>query len=531
MADLTPNAVASTSPYEGSAWTAPPPAALASRFPQLEILEMLGQGGMGAVYKARQAKLDRLVAVKILPAPVGRDPAFAERFAREARALAKLSHPQIVAVHDFGESDGQYYLVMEYVEGMNLRQLLRSAQLPTESALPILLQICEALQFAHDEGVVHRDIKPENILVDKRGRVKIADFGLAKLLNRPPAGQVLTGSQQVMGTPHYMAPEQMEKPLEVDQRADIYSMGVVFYEMLTGELPLGQFVPPSQKAPIDPNLDRIVLQALAREPQRRFQHISELKMAVEQVVRGTPTGTRSGQGGTMSPRFAWVREVGVRGFAGLRLLGWPGGWQQLFGTTGGWALLVCLAGVAVGFIPWIRIDVTTPTNTFGFTSFTVSGAGGSTWQNAFENWQGITATVTFGVLALLLYLAGRREQHPRWQPVPLLLAGLTNIVVVSWLLWELAHPPEPKVTQTTASADNPLFPLQQMLGGMLANMVQQMVKVTPQAGPYVALGLGISLLLLAACSAYVTRRRSWTPTVAQRVLPLSGSTPSKFPAP
>jgi serine/threonine protein kinase len=244
---------------------------LARHFPHLEILELLGQSGMGVVYKARQPKLDRLVALKILPPETGRDPAFAERFAREARALAKLTHPRIVGIYDFGQSDGLFYLLMEYVDGVNLRSLLRQGRLKPEEALRIVPQICEALQDAHEEGVVHRDIKPENILLDRKGRVKIADFGLAKLLGPKTSDSVLTGSRQVMGTPHYMAPEQMEKPLQVDHRADIYSLGVVFYEMLTGELPLGRFDPPSRKVAVDGWLDGVILRALEKEPERRYQ--------------------------------------------------------------------------------------------------------------------------------------------------------------------------------------------------------------------------------------------------------------------
>ena len=144
---------------------------LFGQFPQLEILELLGKGGMGAVYKARQPGLDRFVAVKILPPEVGRDAAFAERFLREARALARLSHPNIVAVHDFGQTGGLYYFVMELIDGANLRQAMQARQLQPQQALALVPQICDALQYAHDEGVVHRDIKPENILLDKRGRV------------------------------------------------------------------------------------------------------------------------------------------------------------------------------------------------------------------------------------------------------------------------------------------------------------------------------------------------------------------------
>ena len=261
---------------------------LAGRFPQLEILELVGRGGMGAVYKARQRELDRIVAVKILPPEVGRDPSFAQRFTREARALARLSHPNIVAVHDFGQTGGLYYFVMEFIDGTNLRQAMLAGQLQPQQALAIVPQICDALQYAHDEGVVHRDIKPENILLDQRGRVKIADFGLSKLIASGEATPelTLTGTHQVMGTVRYMAPEQLEGAKAVDHRADIYSLGVVFYEMLTGELPLGRFAPPSQKVQVDVRLDEVVLRALAKEPQRRYQQASEVKTAVEAIPRG-----------------------------------------------------------------------------------------------------------------------------------------------------------------------------------------------------------------------------------------------------
>ena len=241
---------------------------LAPLFPQYEILDVIGHGGMGVVYKARQPQLDRLVALKILPPDAGADPHFAERFTREARALAKLNHPNIVGVFEFGQAGGLFYFAMEFVDGANLRELIRSKTMSAAQALAIVPKICEALQFAHDEGVMHRDIKPENILLDKKGRVKIADFGLAKLLRREQADHTLTMSGMTLGTPRYMAPEQMDKPETVDHRADIYSLGVVFYEMLTGELPIGRFAPPSQKVQVDVRLDEIVLHALERDVER-----------------------------------------------------------------------------------------------------------------------------------------------------------------------------------------------------------------------------------------------------------------------
>ena len=264
-------------------FTPPKPHQLAQHFPQLEILNLVGHGGMGAVYKARQRGLDRMVALKILPPEVGQDPAFAERFSREARALARLSHPNIVVIHDSGNAGGLYYLLMEYVDGVNLREAIQTKELTPAEALAIVPQICEALQYAHDEGVVHRDIKPENILLDKKGRVKIADFGLARLLGQAPDNFTLTGTHQVMGTPRYMAPEQMEGSHEVDHRADIYSLGVVFYEMLTGELPLGRFDAPSRKVQLDVRVDDVVLRTLEKDPLRRYQHASELKTDVEAI--------------------------------------------------------------------------------------------------------------------------------------------------------------------------------------------------------------------------------------------------------
>ena len=271
-------------PSGQSSFVPPPIPELAKLFPQLEILECLGRGGMGAVYKARQPRLDRFVALKILAPEKQNDLQFAERFEREARALARLNHPNIVTVFDFGEVQGRFYLLMEFVDGLTLRQLLQAGKIAPAEALSIVPKICEALQYAHEHGIVHRDIKPENILLDKSVRVKIADFGIAKIAGLESKDFSLTGAKDVMGTPHYMAPEQIEKPLTVDHRADIYSLGVVFYEMLTGELPLGKFAPPSQKVHVDVRLDEVVLHALEKEPARRYQHASQIKTDVETVA-------------------------------------------------------------------------------------------------------------------------------------------------------------------------------------------------------------------------------------------------------
>ena len=312
---------------------------LAAKFPQLEILEFIGQGGMGAVYKARQKQLDRVVALKILPPQAG-GPAFAERFTREARALAKLNHPHIVTLYEFGQSDGLFYFLMEFVDGVNLRQLLSNSRISPREALAIVPQICEALQFAHDSGIVHRDIKPENVLLDKKGLVKIADFGVAKMIaeslteaagKSTSATGELTEAGSTLGTPQYMAPEQIKNSAEVDHRADIYSLGVVFYQMLTGELPSGKIEPPSRKVQIDVRLDEVVLRALEKKPELRFQQASDIKTVVETIATtpGSPA-PKAPPGFKHYKDFAWNFELDI-----------PEGWNKYppIHTNSPWELL------------------------------------------------------------------------------------------------------------------------------------------------------------------------------------------------
>jgi serine/threonine protein kinase len=293
-----------------------PPEEVAPHFPQLEILECLGRGGMGVVYKARQKSLNRFVALKLLAPERATDPQFAARFEKEARALAALNHPNIVTIYDHGQAGGFYYLLMEFVDGLTLRHLLAKDRVTAREALAIVPQICDALQFAHDQGIVHRDIKPENILLDRRGRVKVADFGLAKIIGshneeRSAGGEPakataeITEAGKVMGTPQYMSPEQMQAPGEVDHRADIYALGVVFYQMLTGELPGQKIEPPSRKVQIDVRLDAVVLRALEQKPELRFQQVSEVKTMVETIA----TTSVSPAGGTVTKKSGMVRMV------------------------------------------------------------------------------------------------------------------------------------------------------------------------------------------------------------------------------
>lgn len=261
-------------------------------FPDLEVLERIGRGGMGWVYKARQKHLDRFVAIKILPPELSRDQRFADRFSREARSLARLNHPHIVTVHDFGQVDGLHYLIMEYMDGMNLRELMQADRLSIQECLEIIPKLCQALEYAHGEGLVHRDIKPENILFDRRGHVKVADFGLAKLVAGTGRDVTLTGTLQSMGTPYYMAPEQWERPQSIDGRADLYALGVVIYEMLTGQLPLGRFEAPSARSGVNPNIDAVVIRALQQNPDNRFQTAAELQGALERASRLPPIPER-----------------------------------------------------------------------------------------------------------------------------------------------------------------------------------------------------------------------------------------------
>jgi serine/threonine protein kinase len=280
----------------------------------LEIIELIGRGGMGAVYKARQKSLGRFVALKILAPQHAANPSFAERFSREAQALAELNHPNIVTVHDFGRAGEFYFLLMEHVDGVNLRQAMKAGRFTPEQALAVVPSICEALQFAHDHGIVHRDIKPENLLLDKSGRLKIADFGLARIMGAgfdaasgvaTPDSAGLT-QESVLGTPQYMAPEQSLHPAQVDHRADIYSLGVVFYELLTGELPIGKFEAPSRKVHIDVRLDAIVLRALERTPELRYQTVGEMRTQVETVVNdsGPASSAPSGSAPSESGKHA-----------------------------------------------------------------------------------------------------------------------------------------------------------------------------------------------------------------------------------
>ncbi|HEY3899902.1 MAG TPA: serine/threonine-protein kinase [Chthoniobacter sp.] len=309
-------------------WTPPTNEEVAHLFPQYEMVGMIGRGGMGAVYKARQVSLDRFVAIKLLPLEVSVDPEFSSRFVREAQTMARLNHPNIIAVHDFGKTtEGHLYFVMEYVEGEDLHEIIYGRRVkgvdalgspqadtvlagapPTvsderpvapadgassaaspgrnltpERALEIISGICDALHYAHGKGVIHRDVKPANVMVDREGRVKVADFGLARAdVDLDARGRTAVGA--VLGTPDYMAPEQM-RGIRVDQRADVFSVGVVLYEMLCHALPRGIFAPPASRLGLDLRIDDVLSKAMQQEAERRYQNALEMKAEVDRILK------------------------------------------------------------------------------------------------------------------------------------------------------------------------------------------------------------------------------------------------------
>ncbi len=254
----------------------PPPAKIG----KYEILSEISRGGMGIVYRARQRELDRQVALKVVSPRLAEFPEFIERFFREARTLAKLNHPNIVQVHDADRDGRHLFLVMELVEGKSLRSLMRDRRIPPAEALRLVAQVCDALEAAHALGIVHRDIKPENLLVTSKGDVKVADFGLAVLFTAGPETPRITQSNAILGTYDYMAPEQRLASANVDHRADLYALGVVLYELLTGKLPIGRFEAPSAVAGTSIPLDLAIFKALEPDPEQRWSRARQIRDAV-----------------------------------------------------------------------------------------------------------------------------------------------------------------------------------------------------------------------------------------------------------
>jgi serine/threonine protein kinase len=302
---MTPDAQPTipTAPPNGSqsspvGWQAPTVEQMQELLPQYEIMEILGRGGMGAVYKGRQKSLRRLVAIKILPPDAADDEMkFVERFQNEAQTMAAMNHPAIVTVYDFGETkDGLLYFIMEFVDGTDLQKMIHaSGKLSDEYALAITAHVCDALQYAHSRGVIHRDIKPANIFINQEGHVKVGDFGLAKM-DDPSMTSGLTRTNMAMGTPDYVAPEVLSPGMVADHRADLYAVGVMLYQMLTGEVPRGMFKLPSQKGiGSDPRFDEIICKAMEQDRNDRYQSAGDVRRALD-VILTTPQAKNDGTG-------------------------------------------------------------------------------------------------------------------------------------------------------------------------------------------------------------------------------------------
>lgn len=265
--------------------------------PRYKVEKILGEGGMGAVYKAQDLHLKRTVALKLIRAGLSDNPMIVERFRQELLLASKVSHKNVLRIHDLGEHAGQQFISMAYVEGEDLHQLLvREGRLPLKRALSLARQLCAALEAAHGEGVVHRDLKPQNILLDGTDHVYVSDFGLAKSLEDDVTG--MTRSGETLGTPRYMAPEQVQSS-SVDHRADLYALGVILYEMLTGDVPFGgssafqvmyrtvheQPKDPQTLNPEIPDwLNGLILKCLEKDPANRYQSASAVLADLEAAI-------------------------------------------------------------------------------------------------------------------------------------------------------------------------------------------------------------------------------------------------------
>ncbi|MEQ1751387.1 MAG: protein kinase, partial [Prosthecobacter sp.] len=267
-------------------WEPPTLEEMQAMLPQYQFTAVLGRGGMGAVYKAVQVSLDRAVAIKVLPADLSddEDSQFAERFKNEARTMAKMNHPGIVNVFDFGETNtGLLFIVMEFIDGTDISKMIISqGRLTEDYALAITAHVCDALNYAHRNGVVHRDIKPANILINMEGEIKVADFGLAKANDASQTG--LTKTNMAMGTPDFVSPEAFIPGFALDGRADLYAVGVMLYQMLTGEIPRGIWKMPSAKLGTDPRFDAIISKAMQTDREVRYQSAADIHQDLHSIM-------------------------------------------------------------------------------------------------------------------------------------------------------------------------------------------------------------------------------------------------------
>lgn len=292
---------------------APLPEELAPLFPSYQILSLIATGGMGAVYHAVQSSLEREVAIKILPAEFDNDPGFCEAFAAEAKAMARLNHPNLIGVYDFGEVEGMLFIVMEYVPGQSLHEACNGSAVDPGEVIRLMTGISLGLAHAHQHGILHRDIKPANILLDSQAQPKIGDFGLA----RPVDAQVSDG-EAIFGTPGYTAPEVLAPPHSMDQRADIFSLGVLLHELLTGQVPGDDPRPPSAISRCDPRFDAVVRKATHPDPGQRYGSATEIADALHKI--STSAGPRVLRTATTTPTrrpFARVHPLAPTQKSGL----------------------------------------------------------------------------------------------------------------------------------------------------------------------------------------------------------------------
>jgi serine/threonine protein kinase len=266
-------------PTHGALFEAPEVEEVSRLFPSYEVLGLIACGGMGAVYHAIQTSLERPVAIKILPREFSMDAEFRASFESEAKAMAKLNHPNLIGVYDFGEVGGLLFIVMEFVAGQSLHQAAHGCAVEHADAINLVIGVCHGLAHAHEFGILHRDIKPSNILLDGQMNPKIGDFGLARALER----QIEEG-EQIFGTPGYTAPEVLRPPFKVDQRADLFSVGVMIHELLTGHLPDVDPRPASQICGCSPRLDAVIARATSPDPNRRYSSAMELAKELAQIM-------------------------------------------------------------------------------------------------------------------------------------------------------------------------------------------------------------------------------------------------------
>jgi len=290
---------------------------LQDKFPQYSIEGFIAQGGMGAVYLARQISLDRPVAIKILPTEFGEDADYRASFETEAKAMARLNHTNLVGIYDFGEINGMLYIVMEYIPGRTLFDTCNGQQVDQKEAARLISDMSEGLAHAHEAGMLHRDIKPANVLIDDQAKPKIVDFGLARPMGEEHSAGV------VFGTPGYTAPEVLNNPYAVDHRSDIFSMGVMLYELLTGHLPGTPVIPVSQASNSDPRFDAIIAKSIHPNPAMRYGDADKLSKDLDALIENFDTpqsafATRPAMASAASPLAGSV--AGFSGAAGTTVL-------------------------------------------------------------------------------------------------------------------------------------------------------------------------------------------------------------------